>query len=77
MIVDSILYMYYMGCAVCKRRSICVMSARNIRATAHAPRSQRTLNMFTTQILTQKRPVSRCLQTGDALTVASGRRGGA
>ena len=27
------------------------LSARNIRATAHAPRSQRTLNMSTTQIL--------------------------
>ena len=43
------------------------MSARNIRDTAHAPRSQRTLNVFTTQILTQKRPVSRCWQIGDAV----------
>ena len=38
------------------RRTIenCLMSARSIRATAHAPRSQLTLNMFTTQILNSK-----------------------
>ena len=54
------------------------MSARNIRAAAHAPRSQRTLNMSTYPNLELKtdrfhvvhRPVT-------PLTVASGRRGGA
>ena len=49
------------------------MSARNIRATAHAPRSQRTLNMSTTQMTDRFHVVDRL---ATPLTVASGRRGG-
>ena len=41
------------------------MSARNMRAAAHAPCSQRALSMFTAQIL-NSRLVSRCSRIGGA-----------
>ena len=49
------------------RRTIenCLMSARNMRAAAHAPCSQRALSMFTAQIL-NSRLVSRCSRIGGA-----------
>ena len=57
----------------------CLMSARTIRATAHAPRSQRTLNMSTAQILNSK-PTDFALCTARAQREigrwTSGRGGG-
>ena len=43
------------------------MSARNTRATAHAPRSQRTLTRPLPNSWTPNRPVSRCPQTVNAV----------
>ena len=43
------------------------MSARNTRATAHAPRSQRTSTRPLPKSWTPNRPVSRCPQTVNAV----------
>ena len=44
-----------------------IMSARNTRATAHVPRSQRTSTRPLPKSWTPNRPVSRCPQTVNAV----------
>ena len=58
--------------AVCKRRSICVMSARNIRAQRRLAQSK--LNNYTPH---QNQSISRRSQTVNLGEAASRRRGGA